>query len=182
MKTLNKAVCSIAFLAALPMAAQAQAPEAYIGVGYGQYKFEFEDADTDFKDDQDLMKFFVGGKFNETFGVELSHLNFSDGGDEFLDTDIKGISLAGVLSAPISEYFSVFGKAGWFAWEADIESKSDIVDFSRSIDGNDFFYGAGLKFKLTDHADLRLEYDRYEIDDEIDPELDIVSFSAQYVF
>jgi OOP family OmpA-OmpF porin len=171
-------------LTVCPVIANAETPETYIGVGYGQYKFEFDDddIDTDFSDNRDLGKIYIGANFNEMFGIELSYLDFDKASDAGFDADIEGLSLAGTLSFPISDHFSVFAKAGWFAWEADISGSVGPLTVSNDIDGDDLFYGVGLKIGLVDNPDLRIEYDRYELDGSIDPELDVASVAVQLVF
>lgn len=162
----------------------ASAQEFYLGLGYGQYKFEFDndEIDTDFDDSKEVLKIFGGGKINEAVGLELTYLGFGESSDKGLDADIEGLSFAGIISLPASEYFSVFGKIGWLAWEADISGDFGLISVKETLDGNDLFFGAGLKFGLGEMVDLRIEYDRYEIDDDFNPELDIASISAQVVF
>ncbi|WP_179957732.1 porin family protein [Exilibacterium tricleocarpae] len=188
MNNFRKTLWASGLLVLTSSMAQAEAPEFYVGGGYGLYKFEFDndDIDTDFEDEQGVIKLFAGGKFTEHLGVELAYLNFDEATDSDLDADIDGFSLAAVLSAPLGESFSLFGKLGWFAWEADISGSVpfdlDVIGVDDKLDGDDVFYGVGAKFRLTDNVDLRVEYDRYELDDNFDPELDIFSVSAQFVF
>lgn len=167
----------------------AEAPEAYVGFGYGQYRFEFDDdsIDTDFDDDREVIKAYVGGQFSEAFGLELTYLDFDEAHDRDINAEIEGWSLAGIFSAPLADHFSIYGKLGWFAWETDVRGRLGgtgpvLVDIDENIDGNDLFYGAGMKIGLGDAVDLRFEYDRYEIDDNIDPELDILSANIQFIF
>ena len=53
-------------------------PRIYTGIGYGLYSFEFEDSenDTDFDDDAQMLKGYVGTQFNEYLSVELAYQNF----------------------------------------------------------------------------------------------------------
>ena len=44
------------------------------------------------------------------------------------------------------------------------------------------FYGAGIQYAFSSNVQMRLEYERYELDDEIDPEMDVASVSIQYMF
>ena len=44
------------------------------------------------------------------------------------------------------------------------------------------FYGAGIQYAFSNNVQMRLEYERYELDDEIDPEMDVASVSIQYMF
>lgn len=166
------------------MAAQADPPEVYAGVGWGQYKLQFDDDrfDTDFDDDNDAWRFFFGGQFTDTLGAEISLYEFDDTEDVGLTTELEGASIAGTFSAPVWEdRFDIFGKLGWFFWEADVNDQVGPFG-TQDYDGDDFFYGVGLKFQLADAFDLRVEYDRFELQDTFEPDLDYASASLQFNF
>lgn len=178
------AILTFAWLA--PMA-YAQV-EPYIGFGYGQYKFEFEssDIDTDFDDDQNVWRLFGGVQLNKALGLELSIYNFDDARDRGLRSELEGASLAAIFAAPLHERFALFAKVGWFWWEADIKGTAVVIPgeppLREDFDGDDVFFGAGLKVGLTDSVDLRIEYDRFELDRDINPDLDMASISLQARF
>lgn len=181
------AIPAIMLLTFPSVQALADAPGAYVGLGYGQYRFEFDNGtDTDFKDETEVLKAYVGGMFTDAVGLELTYLNFDEANDNDINAEIDGWSLAGIFAAPISDSFSVYGKLGWFAWEADYSGRVSagpvFVDVDEDIDGDDIFYGAGVRFGLSDSVSLRFEYDRYELDDNIDPDLDILSANLQFGF
>lgn len=190
---LSKSLLAVGLIG-LASTASAQPPEMgfYLGAGYGSYKYQFDndDLDTNFDDDSDVVKAFAGlnfnpaiGNYNPSLALEVTYLNFGDAEDEGLTASLEGMSLAGIIAAPLNRHVTLFGKLGWFAWETDVEGTliGDII-VDEEADGDDIFYGIGVKLALTEVVDLRLEYDRYEIDDAIDPDLDIVSLSAQYTF
>lgn len=169
-----------------PLAVQADPPEVYAGAGWGQYRLEFDDdrLDSDFDDDQNAYRLYFGGQFTETLGAEISVYEFDDTEDIGLDTELEGASIAGTFSAPVWEdRFSIFGKLGWFFWEADVRGTLAAAPFgTQEYDGDDFFYGMGLKFGLADAIDLRVEYDRFELEDDFEPDLDYASASIQFNF
>jgi hypothetical protein len=163
--------------------------QAYVGIGYGQYRFEFDDdrIDSDFEDDREVIRLFAGGQFSDVFGLEVTYLDFDEAHDRDINAELEGWSLAGIFSAPLADNFAVYGKLGWFAWETDVQGQLGgngpvLVNIDESIDGDDLFYGAGIKIGLGDAVALRFEYDRYEIDENIEPELDILSANLQVEF
>lgn len=154
----------------------------YIGAGYGQYKFEFEDKDNnqEFSDENSVGKLFLGAQANDILGAELTYLSFSDGEDGFIKSEIEGVSAALTLGLPISDYVAIRARGGWLVWEADY--KVSNLPIKENFKGEDFFAGVGLEIGLGDSVDIRVDYDRYQLDEEINPEIDIVSVSAQLAF
>lgn len=187
LRTTALAVPATLLLAFSSMQAFASPPGAYVGLGYGQYSFEFGDDSTGFDDDREVIKLFVGGQFSDAFGLELTYLDFDEAHDSDINAELEGWSLAGIFSAPLADNFSIYGKLGWFSWETDVRGQLGgtgpvLIDIDENIDGDDLFYGAGVRIGLSDAIDLRLEYERYEIDEDIDPELDIMSANIQVGF
>lgn len=157
--------------------------EFYLGGGYGQYSIQWEDEDTEFDDDAEVLKAYGGMKINEFVGAELAYLNFDEANDFDSNATVHGLGLAGILSAPLHERFSLYAKGGWFTWDAEIEATLPVVGtVSEDFDGGDWFYGGGIKLGLAEHLDLRIEYERYELDDNIKPEIDVASVNMQYSF
>ncbi|MEX1032628.1 MAG: porin family protein [Cellvibrionaceae bacterium] len=162
--------------------------EPYIGVGYGQYKFEFDDdTDTDFDDNQEALRIFGGLHVSDMLGLEISWYEFDEASDDTPDggftSDLEGASLAATIGAPLHDRFSIFAKAGWFWWEAEVETTiAGVPILSTDFEGDDLFFGLGAKIGLTDAVDLRFDYDRFELEDDIEPDLDYASVSIQVNF
>jgi OOP family OmpA-OmpF porin len=184
---------------ALPVAAQAQETtpdllvEPYLGVGYGAYDLEFSspaiDDDDDFSDDADAWRIYGGTHITESIALELSWYEFDDAEDEgdadtpAIQTELDGWSIAALFNAPVHQAFDLFAKVGWFWWDSDDSlSVAGAPVGSRSDDGNDVFFGVGARVEVTDVFDVRLEYDRFELDSDVRPDLDYAAVSVQYNF
>ncbi|PCK30936.1 outer membrane beta-barrel protein [Pseudoalteromonas piscicida] len=157
----------------------------YTGVGYGQYSFQWEDRenDTSFDDDSSMLKAYVGTKINPYWSIELGYENFDEVSDIDNSADIDGISLSTRLSAPLNEYFSVYAKGGWLEWDADVYADIPAVGrVSSSLEGGDWLYGAGVEFHIHENVNMRLEYTRYELEEDIDPDMDVAAVSIEYQF
>lgn len=164
-------------------------PEFSIGAGYGFTKLK----DEDFSEDEAAKKAFALVKFNEYIGVEASYIDFDEASNDAFTIDATGKTLALILEAPISPSFSVYAKGGQMWWDADASINSSVIDASDNYDGDETFWGAGAKFRLTDNLDLRIEYERFNFDisrdeinvlqqDDIDMDVDFASVSLQFTF
>lgn len=165
--------------------AQQLIAEPYVGFGWGQYQLEFESPDIDdsFDESQDAVRLFAGTQFTDALAAEISLYDFEGGTDTNISTDLEGVSIATLFTAPLHERFDLFAKVGWFWWESEVETTfPDDPVLSQDDDGNDVFFGVGAKVGLTDAIDLRLEYDRYDLDTNVNPDLDYASVSLQFSF
>ncbi|QFT55998.1 porin family protein [Microbulbifer sp. THAF38] len=157
--------------------------EFYVGGGYGQYSIKWDNEETDFDEDAEVVKIYGGMKINEYLGAEIGYLNFDEANDFDNNAEIDGFTFAGILSAPLHERVSVYLKGGWFTWEAEVKSDLPVIGrVSEDLDGGDWFYGAGVKVGVMENLDLRLEYERFDLDDDIEPQIDIASASLQFAF
>lgn len=148
-------VLTAALLLGSVTAVQAQETGLYIGAGWGSYEINENSLD----DNDDVIKTLVGIQFTGMFGIEGSWTDFNrinNGGDRF---EADGRGLAAVLSLPVGASSAFFIKGGQFWWDAD----SAISSVSQSTNGNDPFWGAGVKLGFNDALALRLEVERYDV-------------------
>ena len=197
---MSKKLLAILSLGALSSVAVAQSsensgdgwkyqPEFSVGGGYGLTKLQ----DGDFDEDDSAKKAYAVFKINEFIGIEAAYIDFEKSGNEALDVDFKGKALDVIGEIPVSKDFSIYGKVGKMWWDAD--TNIDTSDFitSRESDGDEIFWGLGTKFRLSEHLDLRVEYERFNFEisrdeinvlqpDDIDMDVDFASVSLQFTF
>lgn len=142
------------------------------------------------------LKLISGYQIDDSFGVELSYLNgvsptlrtnISNGADHVnwsTDSDIWGIDV--VYRYPFNPKWSVFGKAGYQWMDYTIKADSWTSGISSASGGNydvdDFKYGLGVIYALSEHNNLRVGYERFEIDKACDTSSCIdVDGDIQYV-
>lgn len=141
----------------------------YIGASWGAYSIEESDLD----DNDDLWKAFGGVTINDVFGVEASWVDFSQVGTGVSSFEADGWGLSGVLSLPVGRTSTVFAKAGQFWWD----SETVLGGLPAGDDGNDPFFGAGIRFGGP--LGVRLEWERYDI---ADIDVDTYSIGLQFGF
>jgi opacity protein-like surface antigen len=84
--------------------------------------------------------------------------------------DLMGISLSLIGSVPLTDRLDVYGKVGFTSWNVDFKGISAAFDDS----GEDFLYGAGLRWSINDHWKVFAEYGKQELD------LDTASIGVSY--
>ena len=138
-------------------AAHAQKPGLYVGAAAGAYSID----ESSLKENDRVLKGYVGGQFTNWFGVEGSWTDFNrvnSGGDNF---ESDGAGLAAVFSLPIGPTSSLFVKGGQFWWK----SNSVLGGTLGASSGNDPFWGVGAKIGFNNHLALRFELERYDMAD-----------------
>ncbi len=159
-----------------PQIATAQDPGLYLGGGIGYNRIEGEDFTgdgDDFEDDRVSYKGIAGFKLGRMLSLEGQYIDFgtAEDGDNRVEAD--GWTAGAVLDLPLTENFSIYGKGGALFWDAEGRFANVRVD----DDGTDPFYGAGARFALSQNLGLRIEYERFELND-----TDIDMASANLLF
>ncbi len=99
---------------------------------------------------------------------------------------VDGFTAALVGKLPIQSGFSVFGKLGMIAWDADLDENVQALGLSQTDtfgeDGTDPYYGIGAEYEV-ERILMRAEFERYDISDSgEDFEIDLISASIGYRF
>lgn len=148
-------------------------------------------------DERDLgYKLFGGYQFNKYFALEGGYFNLGKF-DYALSTatgtaegniKIMGVNLDAVAILPVTENFSVFGRAGAnYAQAKDSFSTTgsiSITDTDPKKTDLNFKFGAGLQYAITDAVGIRLEAERYRINDAVGNigDIDLFSVGLTYRF
>jgi OOP family OmpA-OmpF porin len=186
---------SSGLITASQASAQAQQSVAgfYVGGSVGQSSFDkdivrelitsgrVDTSDTGFK-------VFGGYQFNRNFGLELAYVDLGKasysgfaGPDPVIGgkVEVTGVNLSAIGAWPVAPNFDVFGKIGFLSWE---DKASDVTagdPFSDKIDGTDLSFGFGANWHLTKNVRLRVEWERFRVDD---TDADLFSVGAVYKF
>ncbi len=112
-----------------------------------------------------------GYRFNPYLAVEAGYIDFGKakyqasytGGSAQGTLKAGGFDVVGLASLPLNDSFSIFGKAGLVA--ARVKSNLIAVGGAAGASGRASdnsirpLLGVGALYKLTDHVDLRADYD-----------------------
>ena len=181
----------------------------YVGANVGQSKAKIDDARitgalvgggstaTSIADDnRDTgYKIFGGYQFNRNFAVEGGYFNLGQFGFAAttvpagtLDGSIKlqglNLDLVGIL--PFTDRFSAFGRVGLnYAQARDAFSGTGAINVIRpdpSERASNVKFGAGLQYDFTKSVGMRLEAERYRINDAVGNkgDIDLVSLGLVY--
>ena len=110
-----------------------------------------------------------------------------------MDIDPKGKALDLIIELPITEGIGLYAKGGKLWWDADTNIDTEDFVLSDDYDGDETFWGVGAKFRLAEHLDLRLEYERFNFEisrdeinvlqpNDIDMDVDYANVNLQFTF
>jgi len=183
----------------------------YGGVNIGQSKAKIDDAritsnllngglatSSISNDDSDTgYKLFGGYRFNRNFALEAGYFDLGRFGFSAITVPagtlngnirLKGVNLDAVGILPVTEKFSVFGRVGVdYAEARDSFSGTGAVNVlnpNPSKRAANIKFGGGLQYDFTEALAMRLEAERYRIDDAVGNkgDIDLVSVGLVYRF
>jgi hypothetical protein len=152
----------------------------YVGIGAGYFRIDgedFLDEDNDFKDDRGSWKAFAGLNLGDIFGIEVSHIEFGDVEDNPVQLEAQGQTIAATLGFPVSDSGRLYLKAGQLYWDADATLAAGLA--SVNDNGNDTFYGLGMRLGSKPGFGVKLEFEHFELDN---AEIDMPSLSLNMEF
>jgi OOP family OmpA-OmpF porin len=159
----------------------------YVGASVGQAKDREFCGDarsvgfTGCDDKEIAWKLHGGYQFNQNLGVELGYVNF--GKFEATAPGVTGsvkaraVELLGIGSFPVWQQFSVYGKFGFFRWDADAEVAGGGLVLRGGDKGTDLTYGVGASYAFNPNIAVRLDWQRYT-----DVDVNILSLGVLYKF
>jgi OOP family OmpA-OmpF porin len=195
---MNKIAAFLFAFGVATVSISAWAQGGYVGVGFGQTSVDLGPCELDISctsDDSDTaFKIFGGYKFNPNWGIEGAYIDAGElsqsGTDSFLGTasatiEVSGINLAVLGIIPVSERFSLQGKAGLFLWDMDVSFTSSVFGpASLNEGGTSPMFGIGGTFNINKQIGILVEYEKYlDVGEEdITGEEDVDILSASLVF
>jgi hypothetical protein len=167
MKT-KSILAAVIMAAMIPVVAVADSG-IYVAATVGQAglseNFDGFDVDTD----STAFRVTLGWRFNDYLAVDAGYNNFGrfnqsfdvDGAITEVSLKADGFTFGGVGTLPVGERLSFFARAGVFFWDGDADINS--VTAATPEDTN-LYYGAGVRFALTDRLSATADGSRYELE------------------
>jgi OOP family OmpA-OmpF porin len=158
---MKKSLISIALFAAgaIPLAASAQisplpATPWYVTGNVGQSRFDLDGLSGDNKDN--AYNIGVGYNFSRAVAVELGYTDFGVANFSGFEGKAQSSYAALILSAPMTNEFSVFGRLG----AASTDRRVGGLGFNASERKTEGYYGVGLAYAFTRNLAGTVEYQR----------------------
>lgn len=162
----------VLFFAMLLLAPVAQAGEWYVGGSVQQTTIEVDLGSSSVDEDDTGFKAFGGYRFFKFFGVEASYVDLGGVSDSSGSVDLTAFDVFAVGNLPLGENWVLFGKAGYYRWDAEVSGSPDEDD-------TDLAYGVGAAFRFNDLLAVRAEYELFEVDeDKIGADVDVDAISV----
>ena len=147
-------------------------------------------------DDSDVgYKLYGGYQFNRNFALEGGYFDLGKFGFKSTtvpagtfngDIKLRGVNLDAVGILPLAEKFSAFGRVGVnYAEARDTFTGTGAVTVlnpNPSKRDTNYKFGLGLQFAFTENVAMRLEAERYRINDAVGNKGDVDLFSVGLVY
>lgn len=190
-----KKILFTTILATLSLGAYAE--NGYMGFGLGiatNDACDQQPVNTECEDTKAVGRIIGGYQFNDNFAIEGAYASLGEAeiralsGPGKIEIDGSAFSLSLVGIAPISDSWSLYGKAGIGRWTVD----ASVVDasgnsFSGDDDGTDPLFGVGLMWTIERGYNLRFEFERQTVglkdaSDGFFDDVDVDTISLTYAF
>ncbi|MCG5499908.1 outer membrane beta-barrel protein [Ectothiorhodospira lacustris] len=197
-------------LAGLTLPAAAADPSPwYFGAGLGQSRADIARSDiradlltsgfttSRFTDDESDVgyKLFAGYQFHPYLALEAGYFDLGQfdyrattvpAGTQSGKLEFRGVNVDLVGMLPFSERAAVFARVGVHRGKAKVAFAGTgavgVLDPDASETDTNYKFGIGFQYTVTDNLALRLEAERYRIDDAVGNDSDLDLFSAGLVF
>ncbi|PCK05585.1 MAG: hypothetical protein COA42_18135 [Alteromonadaceae bacterium] len=169
----------------------------YLGAKVGSVDVDI-DVDPNIDADSDIgYNLNVGYQFTKYFGIEAAYVDLGEHDYNQAITSsfsvegnvaVRGMDVSAIATLPLSEQFSLYGRVGYYLWEADINFRTigsipglSSLSSSTNDDGGDISFGVGASYAVSEKVDLQLGFTRYAADD-IDIDADLIGLGVKFSF
>ena len=180
-----------ALIAAATAMGSAQAAGPYVGVGVATADHTAVPGTTNSSADgyKASGKIFGGYDIDQRWGVEAGYTDVRksdysytlNGAPGTAQSDGNSFYVAGKVTAPITDQFSVYGKLGAARNKSTLTSATNPV-LNRSESKTEAYGGVGVQYNLSQKVALTAEYERYGKKKDFGAKPDTFTVAAKYAF
>lgn len=170
------ALLSVALAPAAFSQEQTETSGFYVGGGIGQFNAQIDDVDQvddtidAWKEDDTAYKVFAGYRMNRFLAFELDYINLGKPSGQSIpgfntDASVDGFAPYVVGTLPLGKWFEVYGRVGYYFYDANVNTEDTFnnrVEFDE--ESKDLVYGGGIGANIGEKLNLRLEYERYDLE------------------
>ena len=178
---IRKVLVAAALVLSGALAATQASAQGFIGGSIGQSDIDDDitrglingNQSVDGKDS--AWKIFGGYMFNRNFGLEAAYVDLGEVSYSGTFTDafgtapvtggkveVTGFNISAIGAYPVTERFSVFGKLGFFFWEAEASDTTGGQPFFAQDNDVDLSFGVGLGYNFTRNLGVRAEWELFD--------------------
>jgi hypothetical protein len=132
----------------------------YTGLSLGRSNYDVGCGGVSCDENGNALKLFLGGKFNNAFGLELGYVNMGKADFAGGNLEAHGLNVSLVAGVPVGANSSIFGKIGTTAGRTKVSGTIPAVQ-TGSEDGWGMSAGIGAQIGLTPTVAVRVDADRY---------------------
>jgi OmpA-OmpF porin, OOP family len=168
--------------------------QPYVGVSVGRSSFDIDTTGATRADTSSTgYKLFGGVQFNQYFGLEAAAFDLGKTtgavaiaglGSVTVEGKVRGVSLAGTATLPLSDAAAVYAKAGIAYVEAKASANTALGGASETDSSAQPLFGVGARWNFSDTLAARLEWERVRArflnDEKVNT--DLISVGLQYRF
>jgi opacity protein-like surface antigen len=176
MTTTLAALAAVALAPAAFAQQQEEVAGFYAGGGVGQFTASVDDVDDlddtieGWDEDDTAYKFFAGYRLNPFLGFELAYINLGEPSGTVVpgfnvDASVDGFAPYVVGTIPLGPWFEIYGRLGYYFYDATYGA--DTTAFGRievDEESEDLVYGAGVGANIGEKLNLRLEYEKFDLE------------------
>ena len=130
------------------------------------------------------FKAYLGYAASDALRLELGYVDFGEyqdlwafpaGGLQPIALEAEGVTLGAEVGVPLAEDISLFAKGGLVFWDAG----GFAGGFGVEEEGEDPFFGAGVRFRLAPNLEITGSFERYALDD-VDVDVSTLGLSLRF--
>jgi OOP family OmpA-OmpF porin len=132
----------------------------YAGASLGIFNVD----ESNFSESDTGYKLFGGWMFNQFIGGDVEYIDGGTVREGDFGIDSTGVNLSLKGNWPVTEQFDVFGKVGYYFWDADLDFEGNSGQEANSS-GSDLSWGIGAGYDFTDNFGVVAEWQWFQIEE-----------------